>query len=184
MRSKDGKPTSDELLAQFDNLDVENTGDNEPAAKPSTPAAAPIEQDPLAELASLASQRPVSTDSRPPSRSPKPVPVGTPSTGQSSEEKSAVRRSEESGRSSHAGARTVPIRPTIPEENDATKTEEPGSGWWGGIFATASAAMKHAETAVKEIQNNEEAQRWAQQVKGNVGALKELGMYILLPPFS
>jgi hypothetical protein len=36
--------------------------------------------------------------------------------------------------------------------------------------------MKQAEAAVKEIQNNEEAQKWAQQVKGNVGALRDLGM--------
>ncbi|KAI1496850.1 maintenance of telomere capping protein 1 [Biscogniauxia marginata] len=50
-----------------------------------------------------------------------------------------------------------------------------GGGWWGGIFATASAAMKQAEAAVKEIQHNEEAKKWADQVRGNVGALKGLG---------
>lgn len=54
-----------------------------------------------------------------------------------------------------------------------------GGGWWGGIFATASAtanaAMKQAEAAYKEIQQNEEAKKWADQVRGNVGALKDLG---------
>ncbi|KAI1636359.1 maintenance of telomere capping protein 1 [Biscogniauxia mediterranea] len=54
-----------------------------------------------------------------------------------------------------------------------------GGGWWGGIFATAtataSAAMKQAEAAYKEIQQNEEAKKWAEQVRGNVGALKGLG---------
>jgi hypothetical protein len=40
--------------------------------------------------------------------------------------------------------------------------------------------MKQAEAAVKEIQNNEEAQRWAQQVKGNVGALKDFGTLLFV----
>ncbi|KAK7757009.1 hypothetical protein SLS62_001025 [Diatrype stigma] len=77
-----------------------------------------------------------------------------------------------------------------------------GGGWWGGIFATASAtanaAMKQAEAAYKEIQKNEEAKKWAEQVRGNVGALKGLGddlrhralptiadiMHTLAPPIS
>lgn len=180
MRSKDSKPTSDELLAQFDNLGIETTAD-EPTLKPSTPATAQSEQDLLAELDNLASQRPVSTDFRPPSRSPKPAPAGTPSTGLSSEEKPPARRSEESGRSSRTGHRTGLAQPSVPEEKATPAGKETsnaaGGGWWGGLFATASAAMKHAETAVREIQKNEEAQKWAQQVKGNVGALKELGMY-------
>ncbi|KAI0895458.1 maintenance of telomere capping protein 1 [Annulohypoxylon nitens] len=66
-----------------------------------------------------------------------------------------------------------------------------GGGWWGGIFATASAtanaAMKQAEAAYKEIQQNEEAKKWADQVRGNVGALKDLGDGIrhrALPTFA
>lgn len=51
-----------------------------------------------------------------------------------------------------------------------------GGSWWGGLVATASAAVKTAEAAVKEIQQNEEAKKWAEQVKGNVGVLRELGM--------
>lgn len=50
-----------------------------------------------------------------------------------------------------------------------------GGGWWGGIFGAASAAVKQAEALAREIQQNEEAQRWAEQVKGNVGALRGLG---------
>ena len=61
-----------------------------------------------------------------------------------------------------------------------------GGGWWGGIFATASAtanaAIKQAEAAYKEIQKNEEAKKWAEQVRGNVGALKGLGKYLQLQP--
>lgn len=54
-----------------------------------------------------------------------------------------------------------------------------GGGWWGGIFGAASAAVKQAEALAREIQKNEEAQRWAEQVKGNVGALRGLGMSFL-----
>ena len=50
-----------------------------------------------------------------------------------------------------------------------------GGGWWGSIVATAAAAAKTAEAAVKEIQHNEEFKRRAEQVKGNVGALRGLG---------
>lgn len=61
--------------------------------------------------------------------------------------------------------------------------EQSGGGWWGGILstasATASAAMKQAEAAYKEIQQNEEAQKWADQVRGlkgiDVGTLKSYG---------
>ena len=46
--------------------------------------------------------------------------------------------------------------------------------------AAATAAAKQAEAAVKEIQKNEEAQKWAEQMRGNVGALRGLGMSIEL----
>lgn len=48
-------------------------------------------------------------------------------------------------------------------------------GWWGGFMSTATAAIKQAEAAVKDIQQNEEAKKWADQVRGNVGALRGLG---------
>jgi Family of unknown function (DUF5427) len=35
--------------------------------------------------------------------------------------------------------------------------------------------VSQAQAAVKEIQKNEEAQRWAEQVKGNVGVLRGFG---------
>lgn len=61
-----------------------------------------------------------------------------------------------------------------------------GGGWWGGWIstatATANAAMKQAEAAYKEIQQNEEAKKWADQVKGlrtiDVGALQKYGWLI------
>lgn len=193
MRSKSTKPTSDELLAQFDNLGIETTTTDEPSPKPTTPIRS--EQDLLDELDSLASQRPLSTEPRPSTRSPKPATPST--TAQSTEEKAApVRKSEESGRSSATGNKTGNAQPqpsSVSEERATTTAEETaqaaaaaaaGGGWWGGLFATASAAMKQAEAAVKEIQKNEEAQKWAQQVKGNVGALKELGTLFSFSSFG
>ena len=185
------KPTSDELLAQFDDLGVDGKETQQqpasttPAANNTSATAGQNEQDILAELDTLASQRPSSgpgtprlstVEPRSSSKSPRP-PAGT---GRPSEDKPPVRKSGESGRSSRTGNRN-----TSQQASSENKTaEEPqqggdaggsGGGWFGGFFATASAAMKQAEAAVKEIQQNEEAQKWAQQVKGNVGALKEIG---------
>ena len=185
------KPTSDELLAQFDDLGVDGKETQQQpasttaAANSTSATAGQNEQDILAELDTLASQRPSSgpgtprlstAEPRSSSKSPRP-PAGT---GRPSEDKPPVRKSGESGRSSRTGNRN-----TTQQASSENKTaEEPqqggdaggsGGGWFGGFFATASAAMKQAEAAVKEIQQNEEAQKWAQQVKGNVGALKEIG---------
>jgi hypothetical protein len=37
--------------------------------------------------------------------------------------------------------------------------------------------MKQAEAAVKEIQQNEEAKKWANQVRGNVDVLRGFGEF-------
>ncbi|KAJ6036500.1 hypothetical protein N7540_000779 [Penicillium herquei] len=178
MPPKGSKPTSDELLAQFDNLGIDQSN------KTSKPSQAPTDnakaqEDVLAELDNLAAQRPSSGPGTPrlsidkprsSTRSPRP-------SATIEREEKVSRPSEETGRSSRAETKSEQPKP---EENAAPQQaeqpqEQQGGGWWGGIFATASAAMKQAEAAVKEIQNNEEAQRWAQQVKGNVGALRDLG---------
>jgi hypothetical protein len=80
----------------------------------------------------------------------------------------------------------------VPTQEEPAKAapeprEEPkqtgGSWWgggWGGLVSTATAAAetarKQAEAAYQEIQKNQEAQRWADQVRGNVGALRGIGM--------
>ena len=177
MPPKAAKPTSDELLAQFDTLGVDNNDqtsstNKENKSKPTSPNAQQSEQDIFAELDNLATQRPssragtprLSTDRRSATRSPKPGTTATPSTGRSSEDKPAPPKED--------NRNNVPAEPEKAGADEAAQ----GGGWFGGFFATASAAMKQAEAAVKEIQNNEEAQKWAQQVKGNVGALRDLGM--------
>lgn len=186
MPPKNAKPTSDELLAQFDDLGVDNNANKESKPKP-TATSGQSEQDIFAELDNLASQRPASragtprlstNEPRSAPRSPKPGATVTPSTGRSSEDKQAPRKSVESGRSSRADNKASNVQQSESEKSAAEESAQ-GGGWWGGFFATASAAMKQAEAAVKEIQNNEEAQKWAQQMKGNVGALKDLGTTII-----
>lgn len=180
MPPKAAKPTSDELLAQFDNLGVDSADKKSKRSVPAASNNAKPEEDILAELDHLATQRPssgpgtprLSSDKPRPSTARSPRPSAT--IDRTSEDKVAARASEETGRP----PRPVPQADqaqAAPEKTDATDEESQG-GWWGGFFATASAAMKQAEAAVKEIQNNEEAQRWAQQVKGNVGALRDFGI--------
>ncbi|RYO90168.1 hypothetical protein DL766_006327 [Monosporascus sp. MC13-8B] len=124
------------------------------------------------------------------------------------------RKSAESTRSLHASFTPSATSSELQESEKKSPVEQTtsapapaassggGSGWWGGIFATASAtanaAIKQAEAAYKEIQKNEEAKKWAEQVRGNVGALKGLGddlrhralptltdiMHTLAPPIS
>jgi len=126
-----------------------------------------------------------------------PISSGPPS-GRTSEDRlrtagGQARKSTESARSYHQGqvaavkddADTDQERqPQQQQRNAATGSPERGAaqpaasgggGWWGSVFTAASAAVKQAEAAVKEIRGNEEAIRWAEQVKGNVETLKGIG---------
>lgn len=184
MPPKGAKPTSDELLAQFDDLGIEQS-DKKPAKPAVTATAADNAQgeqeDVLAELEKQATQRPSSGPG-----TPRPSADKTRSATRSPRLSAKIERSSED--KSRLSAE-VP-RPNAKQEQQMLDTEPApqeqeqsqggGGGWWGGFFAVAGAAVKQAEAAVKEIQNNEEAQRWAQQVKGNVGALRDFGKYILL----
>ncbi|KAF2430403.1 hypothetical protein EJ08DRAFT_660871 [Tothia fuscella] len=192
--------TDEELLAQFEGIG--DNGSSAPAKtapkKAASTAGKVLADDPLAELESLAKAKPVSRPNTPKlsanalNRNRSPVrrdAATTPSSSGSarnSEDKPrsnlAPRKSGESTRSFHQG-----LTPASEEhadnyydEREALKTQEPepqqasGGGWWGSVFATATAVREKAEAAVKEIQKNEEAQKWAEQVRGNVGALKGL----------
>ncbi|OTB01279.1 hypothetical protein M426DRAFT_323555 [Hypoxylon sp. CI-4A] len=108
-----------------------------------------------------------------------------------------ARKSVDSARSLHASFTPSATSSDLQDAEKKGTVEQTASaaaaagGWWGGLFATASAtanaAMKQAEAAYKEIQQNEEAKKWADQVRGNVGALKGLGDGIrhrALPTFA
>ena len=194
--SKSARPTDEDLLAQLGALG----GEEEAAPKASKDAPPPASDAPDAnlfpELSLPERQRPASrphtprlasstTTTQSSKASPRRAGIHTPPSNdgaRSSEEKAPPRKSGESSRSLHTS-----FTPATDNEADAepekrasitpqaAQAQGSGGGWWGGIFATASAAVKQAEALAKEIQHNEEAQRWAEQVKGNVGALRGLG---------
>ena len=188
-------PTDDELNKLLEGIGEDDAKAQAPAKGASkTTKAAPSqsEQDLLAELENLGAQQPASRPHTPRIQSVKRT-TATPPPGSSrtSEEKaSAPRKSAESTRSFHTSftpsATSSDLQDAERKAPIAQPAEAPaaaaGGGWWGGIFATASAAVKSAEAAVKEIQQNEEAKRWAEQVKGNVGALRGLGKIPSLHP--
>lgn len=178
MPPKKDKPTNDELLAQLDDLgiDADSTTKDTPRPKAGVPSGGSDDIDAITrDLDDLTKQRPASRTGTPRlSNEPRPSTSSSPkqTSGRTSEEKSSA------GRPSQDFKFTLPAFAQSSVEK-STITEQPakaaGGGWWGGILSTATAAMKHAEAAVKEIQNNEEAQKWAEQVRGNVGALRDLG---------
>jgi hypothetical protein len=186
MASKKTKPTAgddvdvDEL---FSGLDRDKKPKKTTKSKPTSAASKAIaDQDILADLESELAEQP----SRPHTprlkdatrRSTATPPAGDP------------RKSTDSARSLKA---TFTPSATSSElhENEKKPTSEPvqqepapqasGGGWWGGILSTASAAMKQAEAAVSQIQQNEEAKKWADQVKGirglDVNTLRTYGMF-------
>jgi hypothetical protein len=182
-------PTDDELNKLLEGIGEDDAQAQAPSTKgaPKTAKAAPSqsEQDLLAELENLGAQ-PSSRPHTPRVQSVKRT-TATPPPGSSrtSEEKaSGPRKSAESTRSFHTSFTPSATSSDLQDLERKAPTTQPaevpapaaiGGGWWGGIFATASAAVKTAEAAVKEIQQNEEAKRWAEQVKGNVGALRGFG---------
>jgi hypothetical protein len=180
-------PTDDEL-----NQLLESIGDDDAkaqavpkgASKSTKAASSQAEQDLLAELENLgaqASSRPHTPQIRSVKRSTATPP---PSSSRTSEEKAAApRKSGDSTRSFHTSFTPSATSSDLQEAERKAPIAQPaetpaassGGGWWGGIFTAASAAVKTAEAAVKEIQHNEEAIRWAEQVKGNLGALRGFG---------
>ena len=198
MASKKNKaaPTDEELLAQFEGL-----GDEEASTKKapkstggrgSRSSVTPQQQseaDLLAEFENLA-ERPKSRPHTPrqvapaaTQQSPKRNSTATPpiASTRTSEEKPTVqaRKSGESTRSFHQSFTPAESEPEPEPEKrvppPVAEVQSGGGGWWGGLVGAASAAVKQAEALAKEIQKNEEAQRWAEQVKGNVGALRGFG---------
>lgn len=203
MATKKAAPTDDELLAQLDDLGTKpatrpsksSTRAPRQGGAGQTSQTSQSEQDLLAELGSLAHHRPGSRPGTPSlkpnapsttaaaagSRSPNRAATATPPAGRSSEEKSSnggQRKSGDSTRSFHQSftpATTTTEESVETESQPATPAPAKGAGWWGGFLSTASAAVSQAQAAVKEIQKNEEAQKWAEQVRGNVGALRGIG---------
>ena len=182
-------PTDDELNKLLEGIEDDAKAQAPPtkgASKTSKAAPSQSEQELLAELENLGAQ-PASRPHTPRGvQSVKRTATATPPPGSSrtSEEKaSGPRKSAESTRSFHTSFTPSATSSDLQEAERKAPVAQPaetpapaaGGGWWGGIFATASAAVKTAEAAVKELQQNEEAKRWTEQVKGNVGVLRGFG---------
>jgi hypothetical protein len=195
-----GKPkaalSDQELLASFD--DIPGPG---AASKPSkgsrlVPKAAQVDEyDPLADLEKLAQERPTTRPQTPkpaaatntqPSSKKSSTAAPTLASTRTSEDKpnagAQTRKSGESARSFHQAQSAAAPEANSASSQRADPAPEPVStsgGWWGSLVttatATATSAIKQAEALAKEIQKNEEAQRWATQVQSNVGALRGLG---------
>jgi hypothetical protein len=182
--------------AADDNLDelFSGIGDGKKGgpAKSSKPAGAPKaagDKDILADLESqLASKQPTSRPHTPRISSNVKRSTATPPAGDDK------RKSTDSARSLRASftpsATSSELhesekKDSVEQAQQSQQTQQQGGGWWGGIWSTANAAMKQAEAAYKEIQQNEEAKKWAEQVRGlkdiDVGALKNYGRPYFAP---
>jgi len=184
--------TDEELDKLFEGIDT-GSAPSQPNTKPADVSktkldATKVDEDLIADIENQLAARPASRPHTPGGKSVPKRGTPPPTSGRISDDKSSTaRKSTESTRSFHTSFKpstdqTIPESQQEPEKAATTQApvveqQATGGGWWGGIFATASAAVKTAEAAVKEIQQNEEAKRWAEQVKGNYGALRGLGMF-------
>lgn len=168
MASKKTKaaPAGDDIDELFDVI-ATDAPKKSSEKKPKAGKAVSTDQDILAEL-----EKDLEKPSRPHTpRVREPAPKGSPArrtATPTADDRAAPRKSTDSARFTPSATSS-----DLPEPEKTAP--EQGGGWWGGIFSTASAAMKQAEAAVKEIRENEEAKKWAEQVRGNVGGLRALG---------
>ena len=197
MASKKSKaaPADDNLDELFSG--IRGGGDDSKAKKPANPKAASgkaaakskgSEQDPLADLESqLASQQASSRPHTPRLKDGAPKrPVGTPPAADDGK----ARKSTDSAQSLKASFTPSATSSELHESEKKGTVEQQqqqeqeelqanGGGWWGGILSMGNAAIKQAEAAYKEIQQNDEAKKWAEQVRGlkgiDVSTLKNYG---------
>lgn len=181
MSSKKPAPTDDDILKQFDELGADDAVPTAAVAnkKPSSTEA----DDVLAEFENLVANKPAS---RPHTPRIGAIKTGTPPPGSScrSSEDKSLRKSGESTRSFHNNFTPAASATSSDSQQDAERREpvaeaaaaaSSGGGWWGSLSGVVSAVTKAADNAVKEIQENGETKRWAEQVKGNVGVLRGFG---------
>ncbi|TPX08561.1 uncharacterized protein E0L32_009900 [Thyridium curvatum] len=200
-RAPKAAPANDDLDDLFEGIGDEKAAPKK-GTKPKTgvPAAAKgkAEPDILAELENELGEKQPSRPHTPRIKEPAKRATGTPPpAGErlSTEDRPAAqaRKSGDSTRSYHASFTPSATSSDLHEAEKKGPVEQTqaaaasGGGWWGGFLNTATAAMKQAEAAVKEIQSNEEAKKWADQVRGNVTALRGYGdelRHRALPTFT
>lgn len=193
------KADAEDLLAELDQLSNENATPPLPASHSTAP---PSSQPPLPTTTSPANDDVIADLEKQLAAKPASSRPGTPKVGgntkftppssgrNSSEEKTgSASAGKEKGRGSADGARSyhtayVPSQDQQREEEKVAESSSGGGGWFSSLMSTATAAVKQAETLAKEIRSNEEANRWAEQVRGSVNNLQSFGTAIsrFLPP--
>ena len=175
---------ADDLLAELDSLGSEEQSAprSKAAAKPAPkPAGAKNEEeedDPFGELEKTLAAKPASTSRPTTPRVSSSTTSGKAVTPASSSNVGSERTSEEKLRAGHTGEKgeggVTPTEGVQQTKESAAGTSGTGGGWWGSMFSAATAAVKQAENLAKEIRGNEEAIKWAEQVKNYGAGLQSL----------
>ncbi|KAI5367352.1 hypothetical protein Slin15195_G024790 [Septoria linicola] len=195
------RKADEDLLAELDSLGVEDQlapASKGKTAKKTSPAKSnKEEEDPLAGLEDLVKAKPATSRPSTPrvsssttsatNKSPKRTADYTPATtSQGSSERNSsedrARVSQTQARASGEGTRSFHTAQTLQadakvEDAKAQEAAGGGGGWWGSWGSIASAAVKQAESLAKNIQTNEEAQKWVTQIRQNANLenLQHLG---------
>ncbi|EME45989.1 hypothetical protein DOTSEDRAFT_70111 [Dothistroma septosporum NZE10] len=204
---------ADDLLADLDQLGSEEQQTASSTAKSTaktTPAASTTtndEEDALAEIEKQLAAKPAagsrpgtprmsssttSATNKSPKRTAEYTPASTSvNSSQRNSSEDRARANASQTRSSGEGNRSYHQAQTLAQENVTTEPQQQkaGGGWgWGAsLFSAATAAVKQAETLAKEISGNEEAQKWADQVRGQYQNLQLFGTDLrsrALPTFT
>lgn len=195
-RTKASPTADDELDELFEGITDDSAPKKSVKSKSSAAKGKPdaTEQDILAELENELGDKPPPRPHTPRVRDATikrtstntPPPAAAAAAAADAPNPNVPRKSADSTRSYHASF--TPSATSSELQESERKVEQPaqtsggggggGGGWWGGILSTATAAIKQAEATVKELQQNEEAKKWADQVRGiNVGAIRGLGTF-------
>lgn len=174
---------ADDLLAELDSLGSEEqaapTSKAAPKPAPKQASAKNEEEDDLfGELEKTLAAKPVSTSRPTTPRVSSSTTSGKAVTPASSSNPASERASEEKLRAGNAGEKgeggVTPTEALQQKESITDAGSAGGGGWWGSMFSAASAAVKQAENLAKEIRGNEEAIKWAEQVKNYGAGLQSL----------
>lgn len=159
--------------------ELENQLGDQPAARPHTPR---LSKD-------LAGSKRTSTQT--------PPPGAVAASGRQSEDNKPAanlpRKSVDSARSLHASFTPSATSSDLQDAEKKGTVEQnapapaAGGGWWGGIFATAtataSAVAKQAEVVYKDIQHNEDAKKYLELARDNVGVIRGYGEFYYMSDF-
>ncbi|KAL2270742.1 hypothetical protein VTJ83DRAFT_113 [Remersonia thermophila] len=187
-------PTDDELGELFegigDDAAIKKSTKTKSSAAAKQKTTDSVEQDILAELENQLGEKPPSRPHTPRVREvAKPIKRTAANTPPPAAADAGRKSTESAAHSSSAEAdKKAPAKQQSSSSSGGSGGGGGGGGsWWGGLLSTATAAMKQAEAAVSQIQQTEEAKKWAEQVRGNVGALRGLGdelRHRALPTFT